>query len=80
MVPSINTLTLHEQVTRHIWFLLILSLVADCCHILLLLHVRSTAPAEAELVPARPKVLFYYVKEKEETERRHLLFCKLFKG
>lgn len=73
MVPSINTLTLHEQVTRHIWFLLILSLAADFCHILLFLHVRSTAPAEAELVPARPKVLFYYVKEKEDTERDNLL-------
>lgn len=73
LVPSISSLTYHEQITRHIWILLILSLVADLCHILLFLHVRSTAPAEAEVVPVRPKVLFYYVKEKEDTERDFLL-------
>ncbi len=71
MVPSIASLTDHEQISRHIWLMLLLSLVADLCHILLFLHVRSTAPAETELVPPRPKVLFYYVKE--ETERDFLL-------
>lgn len=73
MVPSGISLTLHEELTRHIWLLLLLSLAADLCHILLFLHVRSTAPSDAELVPGRPKVLFYYAKEKEESENDSLL-------
>eukprot|EP00934_Nitzschia_sp_Nitz4_P005564 Nitzschia sp. Nitz4//scaffold19_size178191//8780//11686//NITZ4_001953-RA/size178191-processed-gene-0.2-mRNA-1//1//CDS//3329540607//5554//frame0 len=53
--------------------MLILSVVSDLCHIVLLLHVRSTAPANADLFSSRPKVMFYYAKEQEETERDMLL-------
>jgi hypothetical protein len=73
MMPSVHSLTQHEELTRHIWLLLLLSLASDLCHILLFLHVRSTAPSDAEIVPGRPRVLFYYVKEKGETERDVLL-------
>ena len=67
LLPSTSSgLSPHEELTRHVWIMLILSLVANLCHILLFLHVRSTAPGEDQLVvPRRPKVLFYYVKEKE---------------
>lgn len=70
LLPSTaESLAPHEEVTRHVWILLILSLAANLCHILLFLHVRSTAPHESQLmVPRRPKVLFYYVKEKEGEE------------
>jgi hypothetical protein len=40
---------------------------------LLFLHVRSTAPTDAELLQGRPKVLLYYVKEREDTELDSLL-------
>ena len=73
LVPTTGSLTQHKEITRHIWLLLLLSLASDLCHILLFLHVRSTAPANAELVPGRPKVMFYYVKENGGSERDMLL-------
>lgn len=73
LLPATWTLTTHEEITRHVWLILILSLVADLCHIVLFLHVRSTAPADADLLQGRPKVMFYYAKEQEETERDMLL-------
>jgi len=44
-------------------------MVSNLCHILLFLHVRSTAPANADFFQGRPKVLFYYAKEREDTKR-----------
>lgn len=73
MLPSMGPLDAHAEITRHIWLMLIFSVASNCCHIVLFLHVRSTAPANAELVQGRPRVLFYYVKEKGETERDMLL-------
>lgn len=64
--------TMEELAVRHLWSILSLSLTSNLCHILLLLHVRSTAPADnAEL--GRAKVLLYYVKEREDTELDSLL-------
>lgn len=73
LLPSNSSLTAHDHLTRHIWIMLILSLISDLCHIILFLHVRSTAPAHADLSKRRPRVLFYYAKEQEDTERDHLL-------
>ena len=73
VVPSMSSLPHHLEIARHVWLLLILSLASNLCHILLYLHVRSTAPANADLIPVRPKVLFYFVKESQDTERDVLL-------
>jgi phosphatidylinositol 4-kinase B len=51
---------------------LICSFISNLCHLILYLHVRSTAPATADILQkrqqrAREKVLFYYyVKEQRE--------------
>jgi hypothetical protein len=63
----------HNMVTRNLWWSLILTLVSTLCHVALFFHVRSTAPTDAELLKGRPKVLLYYVKEHEDTERESLL-------
>jgi hypothetical protein len=64
-----STPSLHDALTRHLWLLLILTLATILCHVVLFLHVRSTAPPDADLLhhhhKRRPKVLFYYVKEQE---------------
>ena len=73
LVPSQVAPTPQEITVRNLWFVLILSLVADFCHLTLFLHVRSTAPADVELSEGRPKVLLYYVKEREETELDSLI-------
>jgi phosphatidylinositol 4-kinase len=73
LIPTKSKLPLHEAVTRHIWLVLFFSLAANLCHILLFLHVRSTAPINADLLQGRPKVLLYYAKEREDTERDSLL-------
>lgn len=76
--PSSNSSTStsssqHDMVTRNLWWSLILTLVSTLCHVALFFHVRSTAPPDAELLKGRPKVLLYYVKEHEDTERESLL-------
>ena len=73
-----TTPTVHDHATRHLWSILILSLVSDLCHYILFLHVRSTAPSNAEIQQGRPKVLFYYMKDQSQnndsiTERDSLL-------
>ena len=73
LVPWKAELNVHDATTRHIWSILIFSLIANFCHILLFLHVRSTAPTNAELLRGNPSVLFYYAKEREGTERDSLL-------
>eukprot|EP00980_Cylindrotheca_fusiformis_P005598 scaffold1184_cov132-Cylindrotheca_fusiformis.AAC.19 len=73
LLPSKGELPPHEAASRHIWLVLLTSLIATLCHILLFLHVRSTAPANADFLQGRPKVLFYYAKEREDTERDSLL-------
>jgi hypothetical protein len=73
LVPSQSPPDTHDQIARYLWLMLALSLIADLCHILLFLHVRSTAPSDDELLQGRPRVLFYFVKEQEDTERDSLL-------
>ena len=73
LLPSPRVRSLHELATRHIWYLLTLSVISNLCHLVLFFHVRSTAPSHAEIPQGRPKVLFYYVKEREDTERDSLL-------
>lgn len=73
LLPSKSALQPHDATTRHIWLVLFFSMAANLCHILLFLHVRSTAPTNADFLQGRPKVLFYYAKEREDTERDSLL-------
>ncbi|KAL3934039.1 MAG: hypothetical protein SGBAC_010143 [Bacillariaceae sp.] len=73
LLPSKSKLEAHELTSRHVWSLLLVSIASNLCHILLFLHVRSTAPANADFFGGRPKVLFYYAKEREDTERDSLL-------
>ena len=72
----------NRRARQDIWLLLTCSLVSNLCHLILFLHVRSTAPATADIPrKQRHKVLFYYVKEQREdqnesndhTERESLL-------
>jgi hypothetical protein len=63
----------HDVVTQNLWWSIILTFVSTLCHVALFFHVRSTAPSHAELLKGRPKVLLYYVKEHEDTERESLL-------
>jgi hypothetical protein len=67
----------HEQVTRYLWWSMILTFGATLSHVALFYHVRSTAPSDDDLFPnshnkmnngRRPTVLFYYVK-KEHTNK-----------
>lgn len=76
ILPSLEPLSYHKEITRHVWLLLLLSLASTFCHILLFFHVRSTAPANVDLVQGRPKVLFYFVKERQDNERDMLLPSK----
>jgi hypothetical protein len=73
LLPSPRVRSLHDLATRHLWLLLALSLIANLCHLILFFHVRSTAPSNAEIRQGRPKVLFYYAKEREDNERDSLL-------
>ena len=73
LLPTKSHLNPHDTTARHIWTILIFSLTANLCHVLLFLHVRSTAPANADLLRGRPKVLLYYAKERGETEQDSLL-------
>eukprot|EP00526_Cylindrotheca_closterium_P002047 CAMPEP_0113623976 /NCGR_PEP_ID=MMETSP0017_2-20120614/12353_1 /TAXON_ID=2856 /ORGANISM="Cylindrotheca closterium" /LENGTH=1072 /DNA_ID=CAMNT_0000533979 /DNA_START=61 /DNA_END=3276 /DNA_ORIENTATION=- /assembly_acc=CAM_ASM_000147 len=73
LLPSKSKLQEHELTSRHVWSLLLVSIAANLCHILLFLHVRSTAPANADFFQGRPKVLFYYASQREDTERDFLL-------
>mmetsp|Transcript_20567 Transcript_20567/g.58459 ORF Transcript_20567/g.58459 Transcript_20567/m.58459 type:complete len:1294 (+) Transcript_20567:63-3944(+) len=65
---------MHIALMRHLWFVLGLSVLASICHAILFLHVRSTAPANADIRQRRGKVMFYYVREQgEDSELNSLL-------
>lgn len=68
-----SSISSHQMVARNLWWSLIFTLVSTLAHVALLFHVRSTAPPDVELLKGRPKVLLYYVKEHEDTERESLL-------
>lgn len=53
---------------RRIWYILLLSLVSDICHLILLLHVRSTAPAHHPLLtgPNKPPSIYFTLRSQQQ--------------